>query len=74
MVNRAQCEPFPASAAQCCQLWSAHMDSLEHHLSANTWALAAVAVVLTAYPIVRVLIPVLHGIIPEVVRNVLNFI
>ncbi len=70
----------PASAVQSCQFWAAHMDSLERHLSANTWALAAVTVVLIAYPIARIVIPatlhdvVAHGIVPDVVRTVLNLI
>jgi hypothetical protein len=51
------------------------VDALERHLSANTWALAAVSVVLMAYPVARVVIPaVVHGIVPGVVRAVLNFI
>ena len=75
MNYREQYTPGPASAVQLCQLWSAHMDALEHHLSANTWALAAVAVVLIAYPIARMVIPaLLHGIVPDAVRTVLNLI
>lgn len=73
-MNRAQYAPFPASATEICQLWSAHMDSLERHLSANTWALTAVAVVLGAYPITRIVMPMVHAIVPEVVRNVLHFL
>jgi hypothetical protein len=65
----------PAGEAQICGLWSAHVDALERHLSAKTWALAAVTVVLIAYPIARIVIPaVLNGIVPDVVRNVLNVI
>jgi hypothetical protein len=71
-------EPYtsgPAGTVQLCQFWSAHVDALERHLSANTWALAAVAVVLIVYPIARMVIPAtLHGIVPDVVRNVLNLI
>ena len=53
--------------------WSAHVDALERHLSVNTWALAAVTVVLIVYPIARMVIPaILHGIVPDVVRAVLN--
>ena len=57
------------------QYWSAHVDALDRHLSAKTWALAAVTVVLIAYPIARIVIPaVFNGIVPDVVRNVLNLI
>ena len=66
--------PF-RTLAQLRRFWSAHVDALERHLSANTWALEAVTVVLIAYPIARILIPaVLHGIVPDVVRTVLNLI
>jgi len=72
MTDREQYAPSPASEAQ---FWSAHVDALERHLSANTWALAAVTVVLIAYPIARIVIPaVLNGIVPDVVRTVLNLI
>ena len=65
----------PASTMQFCRIWSAHVDALERHLSVNTWALVAVAVVLIAYPIARIVIPaVLHFAVPDVVRNVLNLI
>ena len=75
MTNRAQYTPRPASAVQLCRFWSGHVDALEHHLSANTWALAAVTVVLIAYPIARVVIPaILHRIVPDVVRIVLSLI
>jgi hypothetical protein len=75
MLERAQYAPDPASAAQLCRFWSARMDALDRHLSANTWALAAVTVVLIAYPIARIAIPAaLHGIVPDVVRTVLNLI
>ncbi len=75
MTHREQYAAYPTSAVQFCQLWSAHVDALERHLSANTWALAAVTVVLIAYPIGRIMIPaVLHGIVPDVVRTVLNLI
>ena len=64
----------PASAAQLCD-WSAHVDALERHLSAKTWVLSALTVVLIAYPIARIVIPaVLHYAVPDVVRNVLNLI
>ena len=65
----------PANAVQFCLFWSAHVDALERHLSANTWALAAATLVLIAYPIVRMVIPaILHSIVPDVVRTVLHLI
>ena len=73
MTDRELYAPCPASAAQVCRLWSAHVDALERHLSAKTWAVAAATVVLIAYPIARIVIPaVLHDIVPDVVRTVLN--
>jgi hypothetical protein len=75
MNYHEQYTPGPVSAVQFCRFWSAHVDALERHLSANMWALAAVAVVLIAYPIARIVIPViLRGIVPDVVRTVLNLI
>lgn len=75
MAARAQYIPDPARGAQLCRFWSAHVDALERHLSAKTWALAAVSVVLIAYPIARIVIPAaLNGIVPDVVRTVLNLI
>ena len=75
MTYREQCTPGPVSTVQFRQFWSAHLDDLERHLSANTWALAAVTVVLIAYPIARIVIPaILHGIVPDVVRTVLKLI
>ena len=75
MTSHMHCEPGPASAAQICQFWSDHVDALERHLSVNTWALAAVTAVLITYAIAWIVIPaVLHGIVPDVVRNVLNWI
>jgi hypothetical protein len=73
MSDRKLYAPGPASALQFCQFWSAHVDALERHLSARTWALTGVTVVLIVYPIARIVIPaVLHCIVPEVVRSVLN--
>jgi hypothetical protein len=73
MNYREQDTPGPASAVQLCRFWSAHVDALERDLSANIWALAAVAVVMMAYPIARIVIPaILHRIVPDVVRTVLN--
>jgi hypothetical protein len=75
MSDREQYTSGPASAVQLCPLWSAHVDALDRHLSANTWALGAVTVALIAYPIARIVIPAaLHGIVPDVVRTVLNLI
>lgn len=45
------------------------------NLPINTWAVAAVTVVLVAYPIGRLVVPaVLHAVVPDVVRTVLNLI
>ena len=75
MTDHTQYAAGPASAAQFCQFWSAHMDALERHLSAKMWAVAAAAVVLATYPIARILIPaVLHAVVPDVVRTVLHLI
>ena len=75
MTHREQYETSPVSALQFCQFWSAHVDALERHLSANTWALAAVTVVLIGYPIARIVIPaILHGIVTDMVRTVLKLI
>lgn len=75
MTDRKQYTPNRANAAQFCRLWSAHMDALDRHLSANTWALWAVTVVVVAYPIARIVIPaVLNEIVPDVVRPVLHMI
>ena len=75
MNYREHYTPGPASVVQFCQFWSAHVDALERHLSADTWALAAVVVALITYPIARIMIPaILHGILPDVVRTVFNLI
>jgi hypothetical protein len=75
MTDREQYTAGPASAVQLCLFWSAHVDALERHLSANTRALAAVTVVMIAYSIARIVIPaILHAIVPDVVRTVLNLI
>ncbi len=72
MTHRMRYTPDPASGTQ---LWSAHVDALDRHLSANTWARAAVTVVLLAYPIARIVIPsVLNSMVPDVVRTVLHLI
>ncbi|MGD0758601.1 MAG: hypothetical protein ABR921_06830 [Candidatus Sulfotelmatobacter sp.] len=75
MNNLQQYAPGPASTVQFFRLWSAHVDALERHLSAKTSALAAVTAVLIAYPIARIVIPaILHSIVPDTVRSVLNLI
>jgi hypothetical protein len=75
MSDREHYRMDPVIAVQSCQLWSDHMDALERHLSAKTWALAALTVVLIAYPVARIAIPaILHGVVPDVVRTVLNLI
>ncbi|HYM78585.1 MAG TPA: hypothetical protein VE377_21620 [Candidatus Dormibacteraeota bacterium] len=73
MTNLEQCASGPASAVQFCEFWSAHVDALERHLSTRMWVLAALSVVLIAYPIARIVIPaVLHFAVPDVVRTVLD--
>ena len=75
MNDHKQYAPNRASAAQFYRLWSAHVDALDRHLSANTWALWAVTMVVVAYPIARIVMPAaFHDIVPEVVRTVLNLI
>ena len=75
MTNRELYAPGPANTVQLRRLWSAHVDALERHLSVDTWALAAAAVVLIMYPIARIAIPaVFDGIVPDVVRTVLRLI
>ena len=73
MNYHEQYTPGPAGAVQLGRFWSPRVDALERHLSANTWVLAAVTAVLIAYPIARIVIPVvLHHVVPDVVRTVLN--
>lgn len=75
MPHHAQCTLSPADAAELCRVWSAHVEALERHLSANLWALAAAAVVVIAYPVARIWIPaVLRDIVPNVVRTVIHLI
>ena len=75
MTDRDHYAPSAASIAPFCQPWSVHVDALERHLSAKTWALGALSLVLIAYPVVRFVLPfILHGIVPDVVRTVLNLI
>jgi len=78
MNYRRQHTSSPAITVHYCQLWSAHLDALERHLSAKTWALAGVTVALIAYPIAQIVIPAIrhgivpHGTLPDVVRVMLN--
>ena len=75
MTNLVQHTMYPDNAVEFCRFWSTQVDALETHLSTKTWALAAVPLVLIAYPVARILIPaVLHGIVPDVVRTVFNLI
>jgi len=75
MSDRKQYTSGPTNAVQFCRFWSAHVDALERHLSAKAWALAAVTMVLMVYPIARITIPaILHRIVPDVVRTMLNLI
>ncbi|MFZ0955654.1 MAG: hypothetical protein WAN60_04880 [Candidatus Sulfotelmatobacter sp.] len=75
MTDLQQYAPGPDSTVQFFRLWSAHVDGLERHLSAKTWALAVATVVLIAYPIARILMPaMLHAVVPDAVRTVLNLI
>lgn len=75
MRNREQYTPGPVSALEFSQFWSERVDALESHLSANTWVLVAVTVVVIAYPIARIVIPaILHGMVPDVVRTLLKLI
>ncbi len=53
MSDHEQYSMGPASAVQVSRPWSAHVDALDRHLSGNTWAMAAISVVLIAYPIAR---------------------
>jgi len=71
MTDRQEYTSSAASAVQFCEFWSVQVNSLERHLSANTWALAAVTVVLIAFPIARIVTPaIFHAIVPDVVRTV----
>ena len=74
MIHRGQYKLSSASTVQVCQLWSAHVDALDRHLSSNMWTLAAITMVLISYPIARIVIPaILHAVVPDVVRTVLHF-
>jgi hypothetical protein len=73
MTDCEQHAPCPASAAQFCRFWSAHVDALDRHLSAKT--LSAVPVVVMVYPIARLVIPAaVHGLVLDMVRTVLRLV
>jgi hypothetical protein len=73
MTDHKQYALSPAREAQFCRFWSAQVDALDRHLSASTWALAAVTVLMITYPIARIVIPaILNGIVTDVVRTVFN--
>jgi hypothetical protein len=73
---------YASNPATAVQFWSTHVDALDRHLSAGTWAMAGVTLMLMSYPIGRFLFPALvhqimpifHGMVPEVVRTVINWI
>ncbi len=45
------------------------------NLPTNRWALAAITLILIAYPVARMVVPaVLHAVVPQVVRTVLQLI
>ena len=75
MSTHTQYTVDPATAAQFCRIWSAHVDALDRHLGTDTCALAVLGAVLVGCPIARIVIPaVLHGIVPDVVRTVFHLI
>ena len=75
MRDFKQYSAAPAGVAQLGEFWSAHLDALERHLSARMWALAAVTLVTIVYPIARIVIPaILQGLVPDVVRSMINLI
>jgi hypothetical protein len=75
MTDHEQYATGLAGGVQFRLFWSDHVDALERHLSTNTWVLAAVTVVLIAYPIARFVIPaVLQVVVPDAVRTVLHLI
>jgi hypothetical protein len=75
MTPLEQYAPGPVSGGQLRLFWAAQVDALERHLSAKRWALTAATLVLIVYPVARIVIPaVLHAVVPDVVRTVLNLI
>jgi hypothetical protein len=52
-----------------------YMKAYINNLPTKIWVLLVVPAVLVAYPVVRVVVPVvLHAVVPDVVRTVLNVI
>ena len=46
-----------------------------NNLPTRTWLLLVIPLVMLAYPVVRIVIPVvLHAVVPDVVRSVLSVI
>jgi hypothetical protein len=51
------------------------MKAYFNNLPTKTWLLLVMPLVVLAYPIVRIVVPVvLHAVVPEVVRSVLHVI
>ncbi len=51
------------------------MKAYINNLPTKTWVLLVVPAVLIAYPVVRIVVPVvLHAVVPDVVKTVLSFI
>jgi hypothetical protein len=51
------------------------MKAYFNNLPTKTWLLLVVPAVVLAYPVVRIVIPVvLHAVVPQVVRSVLSVI
>jgi hypothetical protein len=51
------------------------MKAYFNNLSTKTWLLLVMSLVVAAYPIARLVVPVvLHAVVPEVVRSVLSVI
>jgi hypothetical protein len=75
MTDRVPDSPSPESTAQFCRFWCAQVDALESHLNTNTWIAAAIAGALIALPVIRIVVPgMLHGMVPDVVWNVLRLL
>jgi len=51
------------------------MKAYFYNLPTKTWLLLVIPVVMLAYPVVRIVIPVVvHAVVPDVVRSVLSVI
>ena len=51
------------------------MKAYFQNLPTKTWLLLMIPAVILAYPVVRIVVPaVMHAVVPQVVRNVLNVI